>query len=249
MNKLLFNGINFLSMKTLYEGLLDDMEDVLANTANDFKKVEAERLEAEKKEIFKFLHKTLVIPSYVLVKCSIRHSKKNGWVVNYSGKDFVEIYNKNITSLTNGKFKWGKVKYGFDCSDCVNLKTLEGAPESAHSFECSGCTSLENLIGCPTTLGYKLDCAGCTNLKSLEGAPEKLDIGFGIPTRTAGAVLNISNCLSLKSLKYAPKFENGSVFADNTGTEFTPEEIIKATGVKDGRIETGGKYYYAQNYQ
>lgn len=48
------------------------------------------------------------------------------YVVNCDGD--VEVKNKKIVKLTDG-FVWGEVKGDFDCSECNNLKSLEGAPK------------------------------------------------------------------------------------------------------------------------
>ena len=39
------------------------------------------------------------------------------------------VTNKNITSLTNNLFIWGKVKRDFSCYNCKSLISLKGAPE------------------------------------------------------------------------------------------------------------------------
>lgn len=44
------------------------------------------------------------------------------------------------TALTNGYFVFGKVEGDFDCSNCKDLKTLEGAPKEVEGdFNCSNC--------------------------------------------------------------------------------------------------------------
>ena len=67
---------------------------------------------------------------------------------------YVYVENENITALTNGMFKWGKVGGQFWCNHCNNLTSLEGAPKE---------------------VGGDFDCSECMNLKSLEGAPKKID--------------------------------------------------------------------------
>ena len=83
-------------------------------------------------------------------------------VVDCSGD--VEVKNKNIESLTNGLFRWGKVGGMFDCYACKNLKSLEGAPKEVDGdFNCSYCDSLKSLDGAPKEIGgtfYCFNCAG-----------------------------------------------------------------------------------------
>ena len=76
------------------------------------------------------------------------------YVVNCDGD--VEVKNKKIIKLTDG-FIWCEVKGDFDCSECNNLESLEGAPKK---------------------VGEDFDCSDCSNLESLEGAPEKVRDSF-----------------------------------------------------------------------
>ena len=48
-------------------------------------------------------------------------------VVNCDGN--VKVKNKKIEKLTDG-FVWGDVKGDFICSNCINLKSLEGVPKN-----------------------------------------------------------------------------------------------------------------------
>ena len=63
----------------------------------------------------------------------------------------VKVINNKIASLTNGLFDFGIVNGCFDCNNCNNLKSLEGAPEKVDGY---------------------FDCSDCKNLKSLEGTPK-----------------------------------------------------------------------------
>ena len=92
------------------------------------------------------------------------------FVVNCSGE--VRIKNKSIESLTNGLFQWGTVNKAFCCSNCENLKSLEGAPkEVMNSFDCSSCHNLKSLEGAPKAVGIHFWCNACDGLESLKGAP------------------------------------------------------------------------------
>ena len=97
--------------------------------------------------------------------------------VHCSGE--VGVKNGQITSLTNGIFRWGKAGGDFYCSCCENLKTLKGAPKEVNgSFNCSLCNGLVNLEGGPEIVGKDFYCRCCENLESLEGAPKKIKGDF-----------------------------------------------------------------------
>lgn len=129
-----------------------------------------------------------------VIECWIRdnytiHGKltiSDDFVVDCSGDVFVK--NKNIDSLTNGLFSWGKVNGSFSCVGCENLKTLEGAPEKVGGdFVCRKCEKLTSLEGGPEIVGRNFSCSNCENLKTLDGAPKKIGRGFWC-----------SDCLNLK---------------------------------------------------
>ena len=107
----------------------------------------------------------------------------------------VSVKKQNITSLTNGLFRWGEIKGDFDCSNCFNLTSLEGSPEEVSGdFDCYNCGELKSLEGAPESIGGTFDCSHCKNITSLEGAPESI-----------GGAFVCSFCKSLKSLKDGPK--------------------------------------------
>ena len=66
-----------------------------------------------------------------------------------------DLYTNKLLSLNNnGMFQWGKVDGCFDCQNCYDLKTLEGAPkEIGGDFNCSYCYDLKTLEGCPEKVG------------------------------------------------------------------------------------------------
>ena len=83
----------------------------------------------------------------------------------------VIVDNGSITSLTNGLFRWGKIKSYFDCNGC-NITSLEGAPKKVGGyFDCSYCNNLKTLEGAPEKVGLDFSCDNCVNLTSLKGAP------------------------------------------------------------------------------
>lgn len=112
----------------------------------------------------------------------------------------VQVNDLNITSLTNDLFEWGEVNH-FYCSNCKNLKSLEGGPkEVKFVFCCSLCDSLTDLKGAPKEiLSGHFYCDNCKNLRSLKGAPKKVMGNF-----------YCYNCEKLSTLEGSPKFVNGS---------------------------------------
>lgn len=95
------------------------------------------------------------------VKGILTYENVNGiYVVNCNGN--VEVKNKKIEKLTDG-FVWGDVKEDFICSNCINLKSLEGVPENVGgNFDCRGCIKLTSLKGASkTVVAGKFDCQHC----------------------------------------------------------------------------------------
>ena len=122
-----------------------------------------------------------------------------GYIVNCYGD--VIVKNRNIEKLTDG-FMWGEVKGNFDCTQCSNLKSLEGAPEKVgRNFYCGGCNSLTSLEGAPKEVGEDFYCKNCPNLTSLEGAPKKV-----------GGSFSCSYCKALRTLKGAPEEVGGNFY-------------------------------------
>ena len=119
----------------------------------------------------------------------IRYNKKDGYIVD--SKKSIEFINRKLKALTNGFFKWGKVK-DFVCSFCDNLESLEGAPEECGGFFCRECKNLTSLEGAPKKC-EKFNCRECKNLTSLEGAPKKCKLFI------------CDYCPNLKTLKGAPQ--------------------------------------------
>ena len=93
-------------------------------------------------------------------------------IVNCNGN--VKVKNKKIEKLTDG-FEWGNVKGDFICSTCINLKSLEGAPENVGgNFDCRGCIKLTSLKGTSKTIVVgKFDCRYCP-ITSMVPGPKKV---------------------------------------------------------------------------
>ena len=117
--------------------------------------------------------------------------------VHCSGE--VGVKNKSITALTNGLFRWGMVNKVFSCTNCENLKSLEGAPKSVWGyFNCSNCKNLKSLEGAPEEVDGYFYCNRCDKLENLKGAPKKLKGNF-----------YCNDCINLTSLEGAPEVEGG----------------------------------------
>ena len=118
--------------------------------------------------------------------------KKDTFVVNgLKSMMRIIIFNKDITSLTNGMFEWGKCSCVFEVKDCHKLTDLTGSPKSCEHFYCENCNSLTSLKGAPQEANT-FRCSSCANLKTLEGAPQECEYFY------------CSECNSLTSLKGAP---------------------------------------------
>ena len=82
-----------------------------------------------------------------LIEAFLEENYKGYFVIKKSGNKYIvdskkdiDVKNKNITSLTNGLFEFGKVSGYFDCSYNDSLKDLKGAPrEVSGDFYCSTC--------------------------------------------------------------------------------------------------------------
>ena len=178
------------------KSLKDILNESLLNESLLNKSLLNESLLDDEDELFDRNDKTL-IELWIKENYKIRgvlkiHEDKHGFVVD-SGAN-VEVANKDIKSLTNGMFRWGEITGSFNCKNCVNLTSLEGAPQQVSSFfDCYGCIGLMTLEGAPQQVGGWFNCENCVNLTSLKGAPSKCKW------------YNCSKCTKLISLKGAPK--------------------------------------------
>ena len=95
------------SLKLHFESLLDD-DDIFLDPENDKNVIEE------------------------WIKNNYRFSSKltisDDFVVDCNGNVGVYVKSRNIESLTNGLFRWGKVEGNFTCS-FASITSLEGAPE------------------------------------------------------------------------------------------------------------------------
>lgn len=229
-------------MKTLYEGILADMEDVMTRSDSDIR-------EAVKSFLFDNYYGSYIIP--------MKPNKDGIFEITFTKK--MVVINKELSELTNGLFIFGDCKGEFDCSHCINLTSLKGSPRSIGTFNCSYCPKLTSLVGGPeklynnttyycndcglTTLkGSPKNCFGmncCNNkIKNLVGGPEKINGHFicnhnseleslkGCPEQIKGW-FDCSNCpkLELESLKmYFPKKLEADFICINNFKDKTQEE-------------------------
>lgn len=205
-------------MKTLYESLLDNEDEIFDQTSKNIKN-----------EIKRFLNNTYQAKFNI----SKEPNKDNKYVVNCNYS--VIVKNRECLSLTNKYFIFGDIKGNFDCSCCPNLTSLEGMPkEIKGNFKCFSCHSLTSLKGAPKKVGGDFDCSFCSNLISLEGAPIEV-----------GGTFKCSYCSNLKSLKGAPK-EVGDIFAcEECGKQFDKIDVENVSNVK-GKIKI--KYENIKRY-
>ena len=149
-------------MKSLKEHILEGLLDIENNINADITEAVIEQFLKENYDIR---------GSY-----TIKETKK-GFVVDIKGG--VMVKNKNITSLTNGLFKFGTVGEHFYCGYCKSLTSLEGAPQKVGGeFDCAHCDNLTSLEGAPKEVGWDFYCTQCRSLKSLKGAPQKVGGSF-----------------------------------------------------------------------
>lgn len=110
------------------------------------------------------------------------------------------VYTGSGDSLTNGFFKWKRVKLFSVCDK--TLKTLEGAPEI-----CQGEFTLSNVKGLSDLKGLSrkienLYIGGCEDLKTLTGAKFECDTFF------------LENCNNIKTLDGMPKIIDKVIVKD-----------------------------------
>jgi hypothetical protein len=155
----------------------------------------------------------------------------------------LELANDDLTSLTNGLFKFGVIKKDFICSYCTKLLSLEGAPKKVgHTFACNGCKSLKTLEGAPEIV-KDFRCDYCEGLETLDGSPKKVGGDFwcngcksltslkGAPMEVKGN-FDCSNCKSLKILNGSPYEVGERYFCFNCGAKFVEDDVKIVCDVK-----------------
>ena len=222
-----------------------NMEDFTSTKHKGLKEYIKESILDDEEEVFNDVRIKLEIEKFIEdnYKCkrftiSNKPNKDGKFIVD--GTDIL-VTNKNITSLTNNLFIWGKVTGNFHCTFCKSLTSLEGAPEKvAGSFGCNNCNSLTSLKGAPGKVGGYFSCSQCNSLKSLKGAPEEVGGDFncseckylksleGAP-KEVGGDFECGNCKSLTSLDHLPKYIHGNLYILNI--DLTQKHIESLTQV------------------
>jgi hypothetical protein len=195
-------------MKSLYEGILGDIEKRIASD-DDVHEVIID-------EIKQFLNDHYITHRGSKFKISKRPNKDGMYEVTCNSHVTATESRHKLKTITNGKFVFKEVKGWFDVTLCNDLISLEGCPEYVGSnFKCAHCENLKSLEGCPKHVEGNFECGSCPGLKTLEGGA--IDVKGelncfncvnlvslkGCPEHVGS--LNISFCAKLKNLKYAPK--------------------------------------------
>lgn len=206
----------------LQEGLLDDMEEVLANGDGD---------EDIKELIHDFIKKQYGVRRYEIVK-----DEDGKFVVNV-GKTALDLP-MNAKSFTNGLFTFGTCEGPVFATYCKHLKNLDGAPKIVKGdFNVGFCENLESLQGGPVEVFGSFICGNCNKLESLKYAPKIVHGHFSASacknlksldtdTELVEGVFSCTFC-DLKSLDGAPKIVKGKFACSNNPKKFSHEDVLK----------------------
>lgn len=214
----------------IQEGLLDDMEDVLANGDEDIKSI-----------IHDFIKKQYGLSQrqYEIV------NDENGKFIVNVGKTALDMTMK-AESFTNGLFTFGTCDGPVYASYCKKLKTLEGAPQIVKGdFNVGFCDNLESLEGGPVEVYGSFICSNCDKLESLKHAPKIVHEHFSASTcknlksldsdtELVGGTFSCTWC-ALKSLDGAPKIVKGKFMCNNNPKKFSREDVLKYCKTNDIR--------------
>lgn len=218
-------------MISLYESLLDDFDNL--SDAID-----------PREEIERFLNDiyycNLAWATDKLFTISKKPNKDGLYLVDALSGSWIEVKDSKKESLehiTNGMFVFNKVVGGLSLRNCINLKSLKGAPLEATHFNCNGCSSLKSLKGGPTKVDH-FTCIDCDNLTNLKGSPRYVLKSFccdncknlksleGAPI-VIGTHFSCEDCTNLKTLKGAPKEVNGDFNCSSCGKKFSKIDVEK----------------------
>ena len=134
-------------MKTLYESLLDNFDELDKNIQQNAEKSMIDFLIDNYK-----VDGRPINPDDKRIKISDIPNKDGKYVVDVEGG--LMIKNHDIYTLTNNIFVFGEVSEYFDCSRCKKLTSLKGAPEKVGGyFSCRRCIKLKNLDYLPKEIG------------------------------------------------------------------------------------------------
>ena len=136
-------------MKTLYESLLDDFDDL----DKDFHQNIKNKVWNFLIDNYKLNNKPISLDDKK-IKIGDKPNKDGKYVVDVEGG--IMVKNHDIYTLTNDLFVFGKIDGYFGC-EYTNITSLEGAPEEVGGyFSCINCNKLKNLDYLPKKIGTKL---------------------------------------------------------------------------------------------
>ena len=171
LNKIPLNGIplnKLKCMKNLKNYIKDYInESYLNESVWDIEdNIEDDNEESILNNIKKFIEDNCI--NIKLNHCKIVFDKKKDkYIVNCDQHVYLS---PNTEQLTNGMFEWDVVEGDFDCANCPELESLEGAPKKVgRHFNCSGCPKLTSLKGAPKVVKWDFICSHCPKLSSLDG--------------------------------------------------------------------------------
>ena len=154
--------------------------------------------------------------------------------------------------LINGKFPFpfGIVSGHFNCSECEELISLEGAPkEIGGNFKFYLCPNLTSLVGAPKEVGKSFSCNNCPKLTSLEGAPEKVGGDFScqktLIKSLEGAPINVGGNFICDEVDYLESLEGAP---NHVGGDFSCSKCPSLTSLDglpttiDGDLFCGKKF-------
>jgi hypothetical protein len=195
---------------------------IIESLLDDFDELDKDVQQNAKKSIIKFLIDNYILnggtirPDDKKIKISNKPNKDGKYVVDVD--DGLIIKNRDIYTLTNNIFVFGKVGGCFSCACCNNLTSLEGAPKEVKGyFDCSECEKLISLEGGLKEVGGGFFCVECSNLTTLKGAPQKV-----------GGNFDCIDCKNLTSLEGAPKKVEGGFsceYTNITSLKGAPKEV------------------------
>jgi hypothetical protein len=208
-------------MKTLYEGILSDMESTL-EIGNE----KADEVNA-KKHILDLLHNPewFTISNHVSDEDYFEIRKHRGmWTVDVKNKGHYIVCHCPEGYITDGSFRFGSVDTSFSIAPAVNkeicnCKSLKYGPTAVKDLQITNCPELKDLKDCPRTVYQDLyiDETGINTLKYL-------------PVVAYNRV-TIEGNKELKSLNKTKKITTKAVYFANNGFECTNDMIKQVWNV------------------
>lgn len=170
----------------IYEGILGDVDDVLAKGDTDIAEV----------MVMDIINAVYRIKKSTKLEIIPVKNENGKYTVNAIGD--VAVKDRSIKTLVNDVFEWGEVDGNFSVWKCINLTNLEGSPKSlTGGYNANSCSKLVSLEGAPEQT-KDFFCVNCASLKTLKGAPKCVLDDF-----------NCSYCPALTTLEGAPEIVTG----------------------------------------